>query len=40
MTNLTLEAEPVAVDVLVTNEKLTVNLTDGRSLTVPLSWYP
>lgn len=40
MTTLTLEAEPMAVNVLVTNEKLIVNLTDGRSLTIPLSWYP
>lgn len=40
MTTLTLEVESMAVDVLVTNEKLTVNLTDGRSLSVPLSWYP
>jgi len=31
---------PVAVKVQVTEDKFTVDLADGRSLSVPLSWYP
>jgi hypothetical protein len=40
MTTLVLEKEPVAVHVTVTEDKLTVDLADGRSLVVPLDWYP
>ena len=40
MTTLTLEIEPVAVEVKVTDEKLEVELADGRSLAIPLTWYP
>ncbi len=40
MTTLVLETEPAAVHVTVAYEKLTVDLADGRSLIVPLSWYP
>lgn len=40
MTTLTLETEPLVAQVNVTNEKLIVDLIDGRSLIVPLSWYP
>ncbi|MBW4582493.1 MAG: DUF2442 domain-containing protein [Tildeniella nuda ZEHNDER 1965/U140] len=40
MTTLTLESEPLAAQIRVTDEKLTVDLVDGRSLIVPLSWYP
>lgn len=40
MTTLTLETEPLATQVEVTDEKLIVGLIDGRSLLVPLSWYP
>jgi hypothetical protein len=40
MTTLTLETEPLALAVSVTNESLIVDLIDGRSLMVPLSWYP
>lgn len=40
MTTLTLDAEPLAVQVRVTDEKLIVDLVEGRSLSVPLSWYP
>src|SRR5438128_12628897 len=29
-----------AVDVKVTDDELTVQLEDGRTLTVPLVWYP
>jgi hypothetical protein len=40
MTTLTLETEPLATNISVTDEKLIVDLVDGRSLVVPLSWYP
>ena len=40
MSTLTLEHEPLAVDLIVTRETLTLVLADGRSLTVPLAWYP
>ena len=40
MTTLTLEQDPVAVKVAVTPEQLIVELGDGRTLCVPLSWYP
>ncbi|HIK34019.1 MAG TPA: DUF2442 domain-containing protein [Oscillatoriales cyanobacterium M59_W2019_021] len=37
---LTLESEPLAVDVAVTDTMLTVHLADDRILSVPLTWYP
>ena len=40
MTTLLLEAEPVATAVQVDEGRLIVDLADGRSLIVPLSWYP
>jgi hypothetical protein len=40
MSTLTLEYEPLAVDLAITDETLTVKLGDGRSLAVPLAWYP
>lgn len=40
MNTLTLEIEPMALEVRVTDEKLIVDLADGRSITVPLDWYP
>lgn len=40
MITLVLEREPIAVAVEVTDEQLTVRLTDGRMITVPLEWYP
>jgi hypothetical protein len=40
MSTLTLEQDPLAVDLAVTCERLTVALADGRSLSVPLAWYP
>lgn len=40
MTTLTLETEPLAVDVEVTAEELIVRLADGRRIAVPLAWYP
>ncbi len=35
-----LEIEPIAVKVNVTEDDLTVNLSDGRRILVPLAWYP
>ena len=40
MSTLVLEAEPAAVQVTVIDEKLLVDLADGRSIVVPLGWYP
>lgn len=40
MTTLVLEREPIAVSVEVTDGLLTVRLTDGRMVAVPLEWYP
>lgn len=40
MTTLTLETEPLAISVSLDAEKLIVELADGRSLIVPLDWYP
>ena len=31
---------PTAVDVSVTDETLVVELSDGRTISVPVSWYP
>jgi hypothetical protein len=36
----TLVAEAKAQNVVVTDESLTVDLNDGRSISVPLAWYP
>jgi hypothetical protein len=40
MSTLTLEYEPLAMDLTITSERLTVGLKDGRSLSIPLAWYP
>ncbi|MBI4558368.1 MAG: DUF2442 domain-containing protein [Candidatus Hydrogenedentes bacterium] len=40
MTALVLEEEPLAVDVRCSDHKLMVELNDGRTLLVPLDWYP
>ena len=40
MRTLTLETEPLAVDVSVTDALLRVVLDDGRELAVPLAWFP
>lgn len=40
MTSLLLEHEPSVVDVCVSREGVGVFLADGRTLTVPLAWYP
>ncbi|MDO9120120.1 MAG: DUF2442 domain-containing protein [Nitrospira sp.] len=33
-------AVPTAESVILTNDTLTVELSDGRSLSVPLDWFP
>ena len=40
MTTLVLETDPLAKAVVVTDDELTVELADGRRITVPLAWYP
>jgi hypothetical protein len=40
MTTLMLEADPSAVDVAITEKDLAVRFAAGRSLSVPLAWYP
>ncbi len=40
MTTLVLENEPIAIQIEIANEKLMVELADGRTLMVPLAWYP
>jgi hypothetical protein len=40
MSTLTLETEPLAVDVTVTGSSLRVSLDDGRELSVPVAWFP
>ena len=40
MSTLTLEVEPAAVDMHIDHSKLTIDLADGRVLSVPLDWYP
>jgi len=40
MTSLVLENEPAARQVLVTNGQIVIGLVDGRTLSVPLAWYP
>ncbi len=40
MTTLTLEKEPAVAHVEAANAHLVVRLIDGRTLTVPLDWYP
>lgn len=40
MSTLVLEMDPVAVEVTVTDDDLTVALADGRRMYVPLSWHP
>jgi hypothetical protein len=40
MTTLTLQTEPLAVDVAVTATVLRITLDDGRELSVPVEWFP
>ena len=38
--SLTEIAVPSATNVVVTDDTLTVDLSDGRTISVPLAWYP
>jgi hypothetical protein len=40
MSILTVEVEPLAIDVICTNDCLRVALADGREISVPLVWFP
>ena len=40
MITLTFETELIVHQVTLTDHKLIIDLTDGRSITVPLAWYP
>ena len=41
MNTLTLEPPPVGIqDIKVTSSALTIELSDGRSISAPLVWYP
>jgi hypothetical protein len=40
MSTLILEHEPAAAAVAISEDRFTVDLVDGRSLVVPLDWYP
>jgi hypothetical protein len=40
VTTLTLEVDPIATDVSVSDSVLHVVLEDGRELSVPVAWYP
>ena len=41
MTTLTIDTKLVGVqDVTITDDTLSVDLTDGRTVSVPLGWYP
>jgi hypothetical protein len=40
MSTLTLETDPLAADVTVSDAMLRVTLEDGRELSVPVEWYP
>jgi len=41
VTSLAVEIEiPFAADIKITEDTLSVDLSDGRTVSVPLSWYP
>ncbi len=40
MTTLVLEAEPVAVNITISEGAFNIDLADGRRLAIPLEWYP
>ena len=40
MTSSSPRVDPRAVDVATDDDNLTVDLADGRRLTVPLAWFP
>ena len=40
MSSSVVEANPLARDVAVSADELTVSLVDGRRISVPLAWFP
>jgi hypothetical protein len=40
MITLVLEEEPLAIEISFDDDNMIVELADGRSLTIPLEWYP
>ena len=40
MTTLIPEKDPAAIKIVIRDDKLIVDLADGRTLVVPLEWYP
>ena len=40
MRTLNLEADPLAVDLILSSDSFRVVLDDGRELSVPLAWFP
>ena len=40
MTSLLLDHDPLAVKIALKGGRMLVDLKDGRTLTVPLTWYP
>ena len=40
MTVSAVDIQPLAVDVVCSNEMLQVALADGRQISVPLDWFP
>ena len=40
MSTLVLDTEPLVIQVTFTDEKMIVQLADGRSIVIPLAWYP
>ncbi len=40
MSTSTIEVKPLAQDVKFTDDELIVSLLDGRTITVPLVWFP
>ncbi len=40
MSSSVVESKPLARDIAVSADELTVSLVDGRRISVPLAWYP
>ena len=40
MSTFTVEANPLAEDIKCTQNELIVSLIDGRTISVPLAWFP
>ena len=40
MPSATVESSPRAINVIITDDTLSVDLEDGRTISVPIGWYP